>query len=103
MTIVIARDHRVFSGKGKDPIHNETDRQKMVQEAFPDASVILGDEKDIFAPIRTHMPDVLAFGYDQKVPEDRLHELFPDITILRIEGFETDTWKSSKLREKLHS
>jgi glycerol-3-phosphate cytidylyltransferase-like family protein len=98
MTVVIARDHRVFSWKWRDPIHNEKSRLETVQEAFPDARVILGDELDIFAPIRTLHPDILAFGYDQRVPEDRIRELFPHIDIVRIGGYETDRWKSSLLR-----
>ncbi len=46
------------------------------------------------------MPDVLAFGYDQRVPEEKIHELFPKIEIRRIGGYETDKWKSSLLRKE---
>ena len=99
MTVVIARDHRVSSGKWRDPIHNETERQRNVQKSFPEATVMLGNETDIFAPIREMKPDILAFGYDQKVPEDTIHELFPDIKIVRIWWYETDKWKSSLLRK----
>ena len=62
-------------------------------------TVILGDEHDIFVPLRAHHPDILAFGYDQRVPEDKIHEFFPNIIVKRIGGFEVDTWKSSKLRK----
>lgn len=41
ISIVIARDHRVFSGKGKDPVHTELLRRDIVERAFPDAHVIL--------------------------------------------------------------
>ena len=99
MTVVIARDHRVFSGKGRDPLHDETSRRVSVIAHFPTASVILGHESDIFAPIREHHPDLLAFGYDQRVPEEKLKGLFPDIEIVRIGGHETEKWKSSKLRD----
>jgi glycerol-3-phosphate cytidylyltransferase-like family protein len=71
-----------------------------VKKAFPDANVILGHESDIFAPIRDHMPDLLAFGYDQRVPEERIRELFPIIEIVRIGGYETEKWKSSILRHQ---
>ena len=101
MTVVIARDHRVFSGKWRDPIHDEWTRKKSVESSFPKAHVILGHESDIFAPIREYMPDLLAFGYDQRVPEEKIHELFPSIEIIRIEGFETTKWKSSLLRSGL--
>jgi glycerol-3-phosphate cytidylyltransferase-like family protein len=61
--------------------------------------VILGDERDIFARIRTLHPDLLAFGYDQRVPEDKIGELFPDIEIVRVGGYETEKYKSSLLRK----
>ena len=98
LIVVIARDHRVISGKGRDPIHPESDRLKNVENAFPQARVILGDDHDIFAPIREYTPDILAFGYDQRVPEERIHELFPGVAIVRIGGYETDRYKSSLLR-----
>lgn len=99
MTIVIARDHRVFSGKWRDPVHDELLRRDIVERAFPDAHVILGHESDIFAPIREFSPDLLAFGYDQKVPESKINELFPDIEIVRLGGYEVERWKSSLLRK----
>jgi glycerol-3-phosphate cytidylyltransferase-like family protein len=65
--------------------------------------VILGHESDIFAPLRDHLPDLLAFGYDQRVPESKIHELFPDIEIVRIGGHETKKYKSSILRNEIKS
>lgn len=98
MTVVIARDHRVISGKWRTPIHDEDTRLENVARKFDDARVILWDEQDIFAPLRTHHPDLLAFGYDQRVPEEKIRELFPHIEIVRIDGYETERWKSSLLR-----
>ncbi len=100
MTIIIARDTRVISGKWKHPLHNEEERLKSVKKAFPAAQVILGDKHDIFAHIRTLHPDLLAFGYDQKVPLKKIHELFPSLEIVRICGHETEKWKSSLLRHR---
>ncbi|MBS9783768.1 adenylyltransferase/cytidyltransferase family protein [Candidatus Gracilibacteria bacterium] len=99
MTIVIARDHRVIEKKGRQPIHDENRRQKNVAGVFSGAQVILGDESDIFQPIREKNPDLLVFGYDQKVPLEAIQAQFPDIGIARIDGFETDKWKSSLLRK----
>ncbi len=74
---------------------------QIVKEHFPGAEVILGHSCDIFAPIRERSPDLLSFGYDQRVPEEKLRELFPTIEIVRIEGHEPDKHKSSILREKI--
>jgi hypothetical protein len=41
-----------------------------------------------------------VFGYDQLIPEEELHELFPAIAMERIGGFETEKWKSSLLRSE---
>ncbi len=65
--------------------------------------MILGHESDIFAPIRDLHPDMLAFGYDQKVPESKIQELFPDIEIVRIGGYEVERYKSSILKKFLHN
>jgi len=99
MTVVIARDARVLSGKWRSPVDNENVRLSNVEKAFPDANVILGDEVDMFAPIRTLHPDILAFGYDQRVPEGKIHECFPALEFVRIGGYETEKWKSSILRK----
>ncbi len=63
--------------------------------------MILGNESDIFAPIRELSPDLLVFGYDQKVPESKIKELFPDIEIMRVGGHEVDKYKSSILRNEI--
>lgn len=101
LIVVIARDTRVAHGKWRYPIHDELSRQKSVEKGFPDATVVLGDEHDIFAPIREYVPHILAFGYDQRVPEEKLKSLFPNVEIVRIGGYEVEKWKSSKLRDSL--
>ena len=99
LIVIIARDVRVAHGKGRSPIHTERERLESVKTAFPTASVILGHESDIFAPIREYHPDLLAFGYDQRVPETQIHELFPHIQIVRIGDFQPEKYKSSKIRD----
>ena len=101
MIVVIARDARVEQLKSRAPRDGEDLRKENVEKSFPEALVVLGDETDIFAPLRLHHPDILAFGYDQRVPEDKIRELFPDITIVRIGGHETEKWKSSLLRKSI--
>lgn len=99
LIVIIARDHRVQSIKWAHPHDDEHIRREHVKKSFPDAVVILGDENDIFAPIDKYSPDILAFGYDQFVPQDIIMEKFPDISLVRIDGFETEKWKSSFLKK----
>lgn len=69
-------------------------------EEVPKASVRLGHEHDIYAPIREVNPDILAFGYDQYVPEDEIRLRFPDIHIVRVGSHAPDKFKSSLLRDQ---
>ena len=97
--VVVARDHRVVSWKGRTPVDDEEKRKQNIEKHFPGIRVILWDEVDMMMPLRMYKPDILAVWYDQKVPLDRVHEVLPEVSIIRIAGFETDTWKSSKLRD----
>jgi FAD synthetase len=99
LIIVIARDARVTKIKWRPPHDSEDIRLTNVSCAFRNATVILGDASDIFAPLRQYAPDILAFGYDQKVPEEEIRELFSHIEIVRIGGYEVEKWKSSLLRK----
>ncbi len=63
--------------------------------------VILGDEKNIFAPIEDFSPEILFFGYDQKAPEKILAEKFPNIQTMRIGSHFPEKFKSSILRKNL--
>ncbi len=101
MTVVIARDDRVEKLKWRAPQDNEYVRLRNVSEGFPLARVVLWDTSDIFTPLREYHPDILVFGYDQRVPEDKIREIFPNITIERVGGFDVEKWKSSKLRKDL--
>ena len=103
MIVVVARDSRVMKNKKNAPLYDELSRQRTVAEHFPEAQVILGDEDDIFAPIRHEHPDVLAFGYDQYAPESEIKALFPEMILVRVPSFEPHKWKSSLLREKKNS
>jgi FAD synthetase len=66
--VVIARDANVEKIKGKLPQQNEEERLKKLQEAFPESHPRLGDEKDFLVPVREIQPDLILFGYDQKLP-----------------------------------
>lgn len=98
LTIVIARDERVAKVKWRRPRDDENTRQRNVAYGFRQAEVILWDEEDIFVPVRLYKPDILAFGYDQRVPEDKIKELFPTVEIARVGSYEPEKWKSTLLR-----
>ncbi len=98
--VIIARDERVKQLKGRSPHDSEETRRMNVSYGFKHAKVLLGDKENIFAPLFVHQPDILVFGYDQRVPEEKIREFFPQIEIIRVGSYEPEKWKSSILREK---
>lgn len=100
LTVIIARDARVLSGKWRLPTDDENSRLANVRDAFPAARVLLWDRDDIFAPIRDNTPDLLVFWYDQRVPVEKIREHFPTLETVRLDWYETEKYKTSLLREK---
>lgn len=94
LVVVIARDQTVKKIK---PLlrNNELLRKKIVQESFPNATVILGDLVDHMKVVRDHQPSLVCLGYDQIGFSQRLIKDFPDIQIERIEAFHPEKYKSS--------
>lgn len=103
LIVVIARDSRVKRIKWNAPSHNALLRREAVAKNFPHAHVILGDEDDIFVPIDQYDPDILAFWYDQDVPEQLIQKRYPNLEMVRICGFKPEILKSSKIRDNIEN
>ncbi len=97
LTIVVARDATVSHIKNKTPMHSEDERMKAIQEAYPSATVMLGDPKDYMAPVRAVQPDLILFGYDQKLPP-RVTDADMPCAVERLPAFKPEQYKSSLLR-----
>lgn len=97
---IIARDKTVEKIKGFIPKHNESERKNQVQKSWIPDSVILGDLEDPLVPVRLISPDIICLGYDQKSFPKHLTEYvdITDIDVIRIESFQPDIYKSSKLK-----
>ena len=61
--------------------------------------VMLGDNNDFFFAIKEHKPDIICLGYDQEdqglAEYIKKHKL--KINVIKIDAFEPETYKSSKL------
>lgn len=66
--IIVARDQNVTHIKGKTPDQSEEDRKKALEDAFPNATVLLGDSVDYLKPVMDILPDIIVMGYDQHLP-----------------------------------
>ena len=98
VTVVVARSANVQRIKGRAPMQNDDERLAAIRRAFPSASVVLGTENDFLQPIRDYKPDLLLFGYDQRLP--------PGITekdllcpVERAEAFQPKKYKSSLMKK----
>jgi FAD synthetase len=98
LVVVVARDHNVASIKGRTPDQSESERMRAIQEEFPSIMVTLGDATDFYAPLTNFKPDLLLFGYDQRLPPG-LTERMIQIPIERAGSYKPDVMKSSKRRQ----
>lgn len=96
LIIVVARDATVLRFKDKVR-HSEKERVKVLQEAFPQAKVLLGDLEDPMALVRLHRPEKVCLGYDQVGFSQQLVKEFPEIAIKRLQPFYPEKYKSSKM------
>ncbi len=85
--VIVGRDVNVRKRK-RTPIIPEEQRLKMVAALKMVDKAMLGSEKDIFEPLYSINPDVIALGYDQdfdeKELERRLKEKGFHSTVIRI-------------------
>ena len=101
LIVTIARDTNIKKIKGRTPMFSENERLESVKKHFPQAKVCLGDPNDFYTCIRMYKPDVLCLGYDQNANEKEIKNLFPFLTIVRIEAYRENEFKSSLLKKKL--
>ncbi|MGB9635179.1 MAG: MazG nucleotide pyrophosphohydrolase domain-containing protein [Candidatus Micrarchaeia archaeon] len=69
--VVIVSTDKIAKKYGKSLVHNEKERLEMIRSLRVVDEAVLGNERDMLAPIRKIRPDVIFIGYDQRVP-DRL-------------------------------
>lgn len=69
--VIIGRDVNVKKQK-RTPIIPEEQRLKMVSALRIVDKAMLGSEKDMYDPLYSIKPDIVAIGYDQDFDEDKL-------------------------------
>lgn len=100
LVVIVARDKNVQRIKDLTPHHSEDKRKEMVEQSNIADEVFLGNEKGSFLDIvQIIKPDILALGYDQKLPNGFL-KTFPDVQVIHIPAKNPTEWKSSRFREK---
>lgn len=97
VTAVVGRDATVARLKGRASVAGEAERMRVLGEAYPDITVVLGDPRDFLAPVRAVRPDLIVLGYDQRLPPGVAIEDFP-CPVERLSAFHPERFKSSVLR-----
>ncbi len=110
--VVVARDDSIRMMKGRNPIFGEKDRIAVIGALKAVDNTILGNrissEADRLRIIKRYKPDIIAFGYDQKINTKKTREwlLKNGITaeVVRItKRADPGKYKSSIARRKLNS
>ena len=112
LIVVVARDSSIEMIKGRKPFFDQKTRLKMVGALrYVDKAVLgkkIADYKDRYSIILDYRPDVIVFGYDQKVnPKDVrkwTHSKSLKIRLVRAkEALDRSIYRSSRLRDLLTS
>lgn len=70
--VIIARDSNVLKIKGKLPIHNQTERMRIIKSLKQVDNAILGHQIDFFRSVEKIRPDLIVLGYDQSLLIEKL-------------------------------
>jgi FAD synthetase len=97
LIVVVARDITVEKIKNKKPKHNELERKQAIEKTKIADKVILGEKVLSFDCIINEKPDVICFGYDQN--SRSVEKKFPKIIYVRIDAYEPQKYKTSKIRK----
>ena len=101
LVVVVATDNTAVKMKKRTPIHNQEQRQELVNSLSMVDLCLIGKEDDIFKTVNLVRPEIIALGYDQvhqekfitegckKINLDakvaRLQSPIPDISSSKIE------------------
>ncbi len=110
LIVVVARDSSIKAIKGKTPFFDENERLLMVKSLKIVDSAVIGStmktDDDKYSIVKKFRPDIVAFGYDQKVDmrgfKDWLKKNGMTLRIVKMKyGLGIDKYKSSKVRRIL--
>lgn len=104
LIVVIARD-KTKKLQNKPLLFNEKQRLKIIQKLKIVDQALLGSLTNHFQVIKKLKPDIICLGYDHqiKIPElkVKLKHLHLTPKIKRMQPYQTNKYKSSKLKKNL--
>lgn len=101
LVTIIARDQTVKNLKGYIARNNEITRKQRVEESGIPDKVVLGELENYYNCIIDQQADIICLGYDQRHLADGLEKFLNtnnlSTKIIRLQPFQEDIYKSSKL------
>lgn len=81
--VVVARDVVVQHLKNKTPRYGEQERIDAVQKFLPEATVVIGDERQgSYDVVKRYKPDMIVLGFDQQQLAADLKAKMPDVELV---------------------
>jgi len=100
LIVSIARQKHIQRIKGRDAIHSEQERKKLLESIKYVNKVVLGSKDDYIGHILRQKPDIIVLGYDQKHFTERLGRKLGkkglNVRIVRLKAYKSGIYKSSK-------
>lgn len=96
LIVVVAHQDKVRIKKNHDPRETDEQRLKKVKKLNIADEVMLGEKGDELNLLEKIRPDIIALGYDQKIPEP-LKNKVKKYKIITLKPFKPEIYKSSKI------
>ena len=104
LLVIVSRDNDIQTQKKRDSFQSEQERLAAVASDPSVDKALLGDEDPRSYALLTSLSfDVLAVGYDQRPDDATIQSILrqvgkPDVTVVRLQPFKPDQYKSSFFR-----
>jgi len=96
LVVVVARDENIKRMKNHEPRIKEDERLTAVKAEKIVDETVLGDAGEKYTIMDKVKPDIVAIGYDQKIPEGLKNKL-SKLKTVRLKPFYPEKYKSSKV------
>jgi FAD synthetase len=94
LVVVVSHDDKIKLEKERLPRESNQERIKKVEKMKIADEVYLSEEGEEYNILETINPDIIALGYDQKIPEP-LKNKVKKYKIVLLKPFQSDKYKSS--------
>ncbi|MCX6809746.1 MAG: adenylyltransferase/cytidyltransferase family protein [Candidatus Berkelbacteria bacterium] len=96
LVVVVAHHDKIRQEKNRNPRETDSERIAKVKNLKIADKVILGEKGIQFGLLEKINPDIIALGYDQKIPEP-LKNKVKKYKIVSLKPYKPEIYKSSKI------